>query len=305
MYVNSDHNDWDLYLKAVCFAYNTSVCTESTQFTPFYLMFGRMPIHPIDSVILPHRERTNDAVQDAIVKLQEARTVARQNVMEAQERMKSRYDRTANPLDFKPGDLVWIYFPQIKVGGSRKFFNNYSGPYILLKKNNNVNFEVAHAHNNEKLKNQIHVNRMKKFTHRYITPLPLEDEIVIPDEDDTIEDLHPIDQGRISNEPTEATHTTDSTTESTQHQQSTELPYVLPFADSQEDEPPSPDAQEYEINKVIKARYNKEGNIEYLIDWKGYPASERSYEPYENLNNFAREYIRKTKIPITGKKPSK
>ena len=60
--------------------------------------------------------------------------------------------------------------------------------------------------------------------------------------------------------------------------------------------------EEFEINKIIKGRYNKDGNIEYLIDWKGYPSSARTYEPEENLNEAAREYVKVNEIPMTGRK---
>ena len=79
------------------------------------------------------------------------------------------YDNTnilyLKAVSFEPGDLVWIYFPQIQVGGCRKFFHNYSGPYILLEKTKPTTFRVAHAHNNQPLKNEVHVNRMKRFHH--------------------------------------------------------------------------------------------------------------------------------------------
>ena len=60
--------------------------------------------------------------------------------------------------------------------------------------------------------------------------------------------------------------------------------------------------EEFEINKILRARYNKEGKLEYLVDWKGYPASARTYEPIENLNEAAKEYVSTHKIPITGHK---
>ena len=187
MYVQANHTDWDLYLKGICYAYNTSICTESVQFSPFYLMFGRMPIHPIDTVILPNVIPEVEGLKDSIVKLQKAREVARQNVLEKQQQIKERYDQSANPVSFEPGDLVWIYFPQIQVGGCRKFFHNYSGPYILLEKTKSTTFRVAHAHNNQPLKNEVHVNRMKRFHHRSIVPGRIQ---VQPDLDEVPEETN-------------------------------------------------------------------------------------------------------------------
>ena len=193
MYVNPSHTDWDVYLKGICYAYNTTICTESTQFVPFYLMYGRLPLNPIDTVVLPNFHK-NDNVKESIVKLQEAREIARQNIVEAQTVMKQRFDEKANPQDFEPGDLVWIYFMEIMVGGSRKFLNRYSGPYILLEKVNPVAFTVAHAHNNKRLKNIVHVNRMKRFHHRTVAPMAIEDLTDVKVDAHDVDDLNPLDR---------------------------------------------------------------------------------------------------------------
>ena len=193
MYVNPKHTDWDVYLKAVCYAYNTTMCTESTQFVPFYLMYGRLPLNPIDTIVLPNFHK-NDDVRESIVKLQEAREIARQNIIETQVVMKQRFDEKANPQDFEPGDLVWIYFMEIMVGGSKKFLNRYSGPYILLEKVNPVAFTVAHAHNNKRLKNIVHVNRMKRFHHRTVKPMAIENLTDVEVDAHDVEDLNPLDQ---------------------------------------------------------------------------------------------------------------
>jgi len=47
MYVNSLHNDWDRYVDFVTFAYNTSR-QESTGVSPFFLLYGREAVLPID-----------------------------------------------------------------------------------------------------------------------------------------------------------------------------------------------------------------------------------------------------------------
>ena len=47
MYVSSRHDDWDEVVDFVVFAYNTSR-QESTGATPFYLLYGREAVLPID-----------------------------------------------------------------------------------------------------------------------------------------------------------------------------------------------------------------------------------------------------------------
>lgn len=46
-YINVQQDDWDEHLDCVLFSYRTSV-HASTKYTPFYLMYGRHPVLPIE-----------------------------------------------------------------------------------------------------------------------------------------------------------------------------------------------------------------------------------------------------------------
>ncbi len=41
---------------------------------------------------------------------------------------------------------------------------------------------------------------------------------------------------------------------------------------------------EFYVEKVIKMRVNKVGMEEFLVKWAGYPLSEATWEPFENLS---------------------
>ena len=319
MYVNSRHTDWDVYLKAVCYAYNTTVCNESTQFTPFYLMYGRVPLNHIDAMVLPP-VHPSDTVREAIVKLQEAREMARQNIIQVQETMKQRYDKKAQDPEFQPGDLVWIYIPQIVVGGTKKFYHNYSGPFVLLEKVGPVDFTVAHAHSGKKLRNRIHVNRMKRFHHRTVMPPPMENPQELAMEASELDELNPVDRERVLIPAESQVRAPLPLRMAEDHniaqQQISEPQLASPQLDSaevinQNIEAPvetvvkSDSPETYEINKIIHKRYNKKGEAEYLIDWKGYTKSDRTYEPRENLNQSAQDYVDSHKIPAINKPPKR
>jgi len=52
--------------------------------------------------------------------------------------------------------------------------------------------------------------------------------------------------------------------------------------------PPPPieidDFQEYEVEDILDLRIRR-GQLEYLVHWRGYPISERTWEPTSNLIN--------------------
>jgi hypothetical protein len=64
------------------------------------------------------------------------------------------------------------------------------------------------------------------------------------------------------------------------------------------------EAQEWEIEGILNHREDDDGNRDFLIKWRGYPDSENSWEPEENLENAAeakRSYLER----IAKKKPTR
>jgi hypothetical protein len=90
--------------------------------------------------------------------------------------MKETYDKKAFEMTYEIGDLVYVYYPEITIGAKRTCLRKYSGPYIIVKKITPVTFKVAQAHNNQVLRNPIHMNRFKPFISRNIKP-PTPDEL--------------------------------------------------------------------------------------------------------------------------------
>ena len=44
------------------------------------------------------------------------------------------------------------------------------------------------------------------------------------------------------------------------------------------------DYGEFFVEKVIKMQVNKKGREEFLVKWVGYPLSQATWEPFENLS---------------------
>ena len=197
MYVSRDHRDWDLVLRRVLYGYNTSICIDSKQYSPFFLMFGREPYCPLDT-ILPTLHEVPNNIKEYVLLLSHARETSKMNVTESQEKIKKKYDESSSYDPLEPGELVWIFFPEINVGGSPKLFHNWSGPYLLMEKIGPTNFKVVQAHDLKPLKNPIHVNRMKRFHHRSIVPpLPERLEQLQDKQPADLQDLHIGDRAKL------------------------------------------------------------------------------------------------------------
>ncbi|UYV79019.1 hypothetical protein LAZ67_17000657, partial [Cordylochernes scorpioides] len=133
MYVDVDQRNWDSVLPYVTFAYNTAK-QETTGFSPFYLVHRRDVETPLDT-IPTYREEANleDYVECLVTNAEDARQLARLNILKAQEKDKSRYDKSHRPVQYRAGDLVWVYTPVRKQGLSEKLLKRYFGPYKVVR----------------------------------------------------------------------------------------------------------------------------------------------------------------------------
>ena len=104
-FVDPSSKDWDKFIWPVQFAYNVSVCVDSTGYEPFYLMYGRMPRSPF-STTLPRPPDVSSAkdkeyLHDLVQGLQFAHEKARKNMAIQKAKMKEQYDKNVYTEDYK------------------------------------------------------------------------------------------------------------------------------------------------------------------------------------------------------------
>ena len=156
LFVKKNQKDWCRYVPYVQFAYNTAR-SESTQFSPFYMMHGREPRLPIDVAY----DLPKNFVEDFDTRFTEARGLVKQNLMEARLKQKQQYDKKHRNIEFDVGQKVLIYSKTKKVGLSSKLLNLYYGPYVIIKKLGPVTYSCQDIRTQKMTKS--HVSRMKMF----------------------------------------------------------------------------------------------------------------------------------------------
>jgi len=115
------------------FSYNTSV-HEGTKYTPFKLVFWRLPrlptFHsPLEEDILSTYPQY---LTDLFNRLCDIQNKARANLIQAKERSKAYYDRRIHTAAFEEGDYVLL----LKEPRKGKFSDQYTGPYQILNVDN-------------------------------------------------------------------------------------------------------------------------------------------------------------------------
>ncbi|UYV81653.1 K02A2.6-like, partial [Cordylochernes scorpioides] len=166
MYVDVDQKNWDNILPYVTFAYNTAR-QETTGFSPFFLVHGREVETPLDFILPCQPAGTaEDYVGHLVTNAEDARMLARLNILQAQSKEKERYDKKHQEVTYKEGDLVWVFTPVRTVGLSEKLLKRYFGPYRVIRKISSVNYQVEGVKNTRrrrKTQDIVHVVRMKPY----------------------------------------------------------------------------------------------------------------------------------------------
>ncbi|XP_072144216.1 uncharacterized protein conv [Dermacentor andersoni] len=142
MYVDVEHKTWDAVLPYVTFAYNTAV-QETTQITPFKLVYGRNPTTTLDAM-LPHvTDEENVDVASYLQRAEEARQLARLRIKNQQRTDSRHYNLRRRFVEYQPGDRVWVWTPIRRRGLSEKLLRRYFGPYKIIRRIGALDYEVV------------------------------------------------------------------------------------------------------------------------------------------------------------------
>ena len=162
-YVQENHRDWDKHLPYVMMAYRASE-HETTGFSPNMLMLGRETSTPLDLIYeMPSSIKqipSNMWVWELKERLEIAHSMVRKHSENAILRQKTYHDHKMSWQQFKPTDLVYVYFPQKKVGCTPKFTSFWRGPFQITRKLSEVLYEVNCGRDGQR--QIIHCDRLRR-----------------------------------------------------------------------------------------------------------------------------------------------
>ena len=154
--VDRSQRDWDTKIPGILSAYRTAK-NESTNFSPFFILYGRDPVLPVDTLLAPkYRYQGDEYVPTTLENLHGAHHMVRHNLARSHERNQIYYDKKAKPVNLKVGDMVYFSDPS-EANQSSKLSSHWQPFYRVIKALSDVTFviknqlsggtKVVNAHN--------------------------------------------------------------------------------------------------------------------------------------------------------------
>jgi hypothetical protein len=170
MYVNDNHNNWDVFLQQNISAYNNTP-QSSTKISPYELIFGKKPRTLLDQVGSGNAAEANamrnpsDYLSEIMRNKQKLVEIANENLQRARRIQQKYYNKWINSSShYKVGDLILLTNERKRVGHSAAFEPKQIGPFVITKILNEHVYQVKNIYN-DKISN-VNYNRMRHFNCR-------------------------------------------------------------------------------------------------------------------------------------------
>ena len=162
---NEQPKEWDRFIEPLLFAYR-EVPQESTGFSPFELLYGRTLRGPmsilrdlwtkegIDNEVIT----TYQYVFDLRNRIEDTCTLARENLLTAQQKYKKHFDKSARLRTMDIGERVLVMLPT----DHNKLLLRWKGPYPVMEKVGVADYRIKIG---EQLR-LFHINMLRKYIDR-------------------------------------------------------------------------------------------------------------------------------------------
>ena len=165
-YCKGQQDDWPELLPGIMMAYRSTPCTQSTQFSPFFMLYGREMRLPIDTVLQPKDHLTQDHkvhLSRILQNLEVCRKIAGENIKDAQSKYKFQYDKRSKVPEYRPAQRVWLYCTKVPVGKAPKLHRKWVGPYYITMLGPNHTYKLRNVRTNLEVKSLVNAMRLKPY----------------------------------------------------------------------------------------------------------------------------------------------
>ena len=165
-YCKGQQDDWPELLPGIMMAYLSTPATQSTDFSPFFLLYGREMRLPIDTVLQPKDHLNQDYkvhLGRVLQNLEICRKLAGENIKAAQEKYKYQHDKYSQLPKYRPAQRVWLYCTKVPQGKAPKLHRKWVGPYYITMIGPNHTFRLRNAQTNLEVKSLVNAARLKPY----------------------------------------------------------------------------------------------------------------------------------------------
>ncbi|CAG2243081.1 unnamed protein product [Mytilus edulis] len=263
---------WDSVLPAITFSMNASI-NSSTKYSPYEIIYGTRPKFPLclshqtDFSTLPDDYR--DYVEKQAKKLDIIREEIRTNAQRSGELMMDRYNKKTNPLYLSVGD--YVYMLKDPSGPGRKFQPKYSGPFIT---------KIAHVRaptKSDYFLSKVHTAEINRESDDPSTDSDSEHTEAIP----------PLPQ-------------TQPVVRRSTRTRKRPIRFQLSTLDTNSSDEFTTQSDTYYKVKRILSQRKINGKTEYRVQFKGEPAQNALWIPFEQLNEHTKKMVQSKPPPCAN-----
>ena len=167
-----DQLDWDAYLPAVTWAYNTST-NSATGLMPYELLYGHPARQPQDVSLLPAAKKMEatrllEQTRGSIQRLQREGLLNQQRSAEQQAK---QHDKHATNKDIRIGSIVRWWRPSHAIGKGTKLSRPWTGPWKVVAQAGPVNWWLENEQH-RRITTPAHANDLS-IVQEHFEPVPV------------------------------------------------------------------------------------------------------------------------------------
>ncbi|KAG8172327.1 hypothetical protein JTE90_014189 [Oedothorax gibbosus] len=163
-----ENGEWNTRLNYLQLLVNSQKHT-TLGYAPYFVMFGRKPILPCTVVPNTQQERQEmpEYVENRLKEMNRIQQIVTQNVAKAAETQQNyRLAVGAKLREFKVGQKVFLHTPNLERSNYVVKRPLMDGPYVILKKETDVNYTIIHMEKTNAKPQRVHVRRLLGYTER-------------------------------------------------------------------------------------------------------------------------------------------